>query len=544
MNQRHYLLKGTFFLTGAGFATRIAGFFYKIFLSRTIGAKEIGIFQLTTPVYAFCMAFGIGGIQTAVSRFTAEYFARDERSAARRMLFCSLLLSFSLSAVCAAALFICAPAVASRFLLEPACAPLLKVIAFSLPFGAVHACISGYFIGCKNVSVPALSQMLEQLIRISTVLAIFMLTQKEGRPISASAMAVSQITSEAASALYCICVLLCSRKKESRRERFPSCSGQKCQHNSALKKPLSRLAFSSQEHYKKILAVSTPLTLNRMLMCVLQGMEAALLPQQLERFGLGSHDALAVYGTLTGMTLPLIFFPTAVTGAVSTLLLPAVSEARALNHKKQISDTVSAGFQASVLLGSFFMTVFFLFGTCAGSWLFHNELSGLLLQKLAFICPFLYLNTTQNSILHGLGKTTAVFLCNIAGFALRLASVIVLVPRIGIGGYLDSTILSQALISVCSLFLLRRDGYLTVSVPDTILKSAFFCIVSCFAASASAALPGLPAGQNVLRIAVSLCICTAAFFLPAWFLMLPAGVRAALKNRCAGSAKKPARGLR
>ena len=158
MSQRDYLLKGTFFLTGAGFLTRIAGFFYKIFLSRTIGAKEIGIFQLTSPVYAFCIAVCIGGIQTAVSRFTAESYAKGDRSAARQTLFCSLVLSVFLAVLCTAALVSFAPWIASRFLLEPACAPLLKIIAFSLPFCAVHACISGYFIGCKNVSVSALSQ--------------------------------------------------------------------------------------------------------------------------------------------------------------------------------------------------------------------------------------------------------------------------------------------------------------------------------------------------------------------------------------------------
>ena len=448
MSQRDYLLKGTFFLTGAGFLTRIAGFFYKIFLSRTIGAKEIGIFQLTSPVYAFCIAVCIGGIQTAVSRFTAESYAKGDRSAARQTLFCSLVLSVFLAVLCTAALVSFAPWIASRFLLEPACAPLLKIIAFSLPFCAVHACISGYFIGCKNVSVSALSQMLEQFVRISTVLLIFVLLQKEGRPISSSAMAVGQIAGEISSALYCTCILVSGR-------------------NSVQKKaPAAIRPFPTQSQYKKLLSVSTPLALNRMLLCILQGMEAALLPQQLEQSGLTSHNALAVYGTLTGMTLPLIFFPTAVTGAVSTLLLPAVSEARALRQKKQITDTVNAGFLASVLLGSFFMISFLLFGKNAGSWLFHNELSGILLKKLAVICPFLYLNTTLNSILHGLGKTTAVFLYSAAGFAVRLASVIVLVPRLGIEGYLYGMILSQVLISACSLFLLCRGNYLTASIPD------------------------------------------------------------------------------
>ena len=67
-----YLIKGTFWLTAAGLITRTAGFFYKIFLSRIIGAEEIGLFQLCMPLYTFCLAAASGGIQTALSRFIAE----------------------------------------------------------------------------------------------------------------------------------------------------------------------------------------------------------------------------------------------------------------------------------------------------------------------------------------------------------------------------------------------------------------------------------------------------------------------------------------
>ena len=74
-----YLIKGTFWLTAAGLITRTAGFFYKIFLSRIIGAEEIGLFQLCMPLYTFCLAAASGGIQTALSRFIAEAEAKKIR---------------------------------------------------------------------------------------------------------------------------------------------------------------------------------------------------------------------------------------------------------------------------------------------------------------------------------------------------------------------------------------------------------------------------------------------------------------------------------
>lgn len=461
MNQRHYLLKGTFILTLTGLLTRAAGFLYKIFLSRTIGAAEIGLFQLTLPVLAFCTALCGGGVQTAVSRFTAEYFAERDRRAALRILACALLLSGGLSACCAAALFFGAAWVARSFLLQPSCASLLQITALSLPFAVVHGCICGFFIGRKNVTVSAAAQFTEQLLRILAVLLFYVLFQKTGRRMDASVMALGQTAGELSSALFCLYHLLCGKNSPFRQNgKFLSAPG----------------ILPRSADFRRTLSVSLPLGLNRMLICVLQGIEAALLPQMLERFGYRGPDALAVYGTLTGMALPLIMFPTAVTAALGTLLLPAVSEARALNQDRKIAGTVDASFRGSLLLGLFFLSAFLLFGGDIGKLLFHSEAAGVYTRKLALICPFLYVNTTLVSILHGIGATTAVTAWNTAGFGIRLAAILILVPKAGTDGYFAGVLLSQAFITACSLFLLHRRNGFCADLTETFLKPALACM--------------------------------------------------------------------
>lgn len=484
MLQKHPLIRSAFWLTGAGFLTRIAGFFYKIFLSRTIGAREIGVFQLIMPVYAFFIAACSGGIQTAVSRFTAEYRAKSNLRGARSLLICALLFSCILSCIGALLLFAFAPQIAASFLLEPSCTPLLQIIACSLPFSAVHSCICGYFIGFQETSVPAFSQMLEQLLRISAAVLFFLLFQKNGREMNAAIMALGQIAGELASSLFCMCCFLYKPVQIQPRS--------------------SSLLPSAGAECRKILSVSVPLGLNRMLLCVLQGMEAALLPQQLQRFGLNSREALSLYGIMTGMTLPLLLFPTAITGTVSTLLLPAVSEARTRNQGKKITETVYTSFQASLLLGFFFLTVFLLFGKELGFLLFHNVSAGLFLQHLALLCPFLYLNTTLSGILHGLGKTTAVFLWNIAGFLIRLSFVLISVPSSGMKGYLNGMIASQLFVAICTIILLRRLHILTSGICTAFVKagiasvvggsSAFF-FLTLLPAALDDTLPGLAAAM-------------------------------------------------
>ena len=69
--KKHTLAAGALILTLTGFASRILGFFYRIFLSRTIGAEGLGIYQMVFPVYGICFSVCAGSIQTAISRFTA-----------------------------------------------------------------------------------------------------------------------------------------------------------------------------------------------------------------------------------------------------------------------------------------------------------------------------------------------------------------------------------------------------------------------------------------------------------------------------------------
>ena len=86
MIQKHTLIKSTVILTTAGMISRIIGFFYRIFLSRTIGAEGIGIYQMIFPVHALLLALSVSGIQTAISRFVSARSATGDEQGAKEIL--------------------------------------------------------------------------------------------------------------------------------------------------------------------------------------------------------------------------------------------------------------------------------------------------------------------------------------------------------------------------------------------------------------------------------------------------------------------------
>ena len=441
---RNPFIAGTLILTVTGLVSRLVGFFYRIFLSRLFGEENIGIYQLIGPVISLVFSFSAAGIQNAVSRFAAgsgaaEDSPSDSRTERIRVLLVGLLFSLPSSCLCTAGVWCFSGFIAEQLLFEPRCAPLLRIASLSFPFSAVHSCINGYFYGLRKASVPAAAQLLEQLVRVGSVWLIFLSFLRDGRELSVAAAAAGMVIGEMASMLFTVTAGCLHFRIRLSSLRFFSFRGLR----------LSSLA-------RRMLSFSAPLSLNRLCINLLQAMEAACIPAKLQVYGYSVSESLSVYGVLTGMALPLIFFPGTLTNSVSVLLMPAVSEADAKGNRRLIGRTVQKCTLFCLALGG---ACGFLF-LCAGQWiglfLFDSPLAGQLIVMLGCLCPFLYLNTTLTSILHGLGRTGYTFGLSMSSLLLRLLFVFHAIPVCGIKGYLTGMLLGQLLTTVFSLVPLRR----------------------------------------------------------------------------------------
>lgn len=201
---------------------------------------------------------------------------------------------------------------------------------------------------------------------------------------------------------------------------------------------------------------SLPLTGNRVLLNLLQSAEAVSIPLQLKAAGMTQKEALSVYGVLTGMALPCILFPSAVSGSISTMLLPEVARIQTLRDKKAFRTLVIKVTSSCIAMGCFCCAFLLIAGPWIGSHIFHSSLAGNLIQILAWICPFLYTNNTLISTINGIGKTTLTFLINAASLGLRIASIFLLIPSFGIQGYLWGMLASQLCVFSCCLLVLIR----------------------------------------------------------------------------------------
>lgn len=81
---------------------------------------------------------------------------------------------------------------------------LLQIMALTIPFGACHSCICGYYYGCKKPTVPAAAQLFEQLSRVSAVFLIYRVSSEQGRSLSPLTAVVGLVIGEFASMLFCV----------------------------------------------------------------------------------------------------------------------------------------------------------------------------------------------------------------------------------------------------------------------------------------------------------------------------------------------------
>lgn len=447
MNRKNPLITGTIILTITGLVSRFIGFFYRIFLSRTFGAEGMGIYQLTSPVLALSFSLTVSGMQTAISKYVAsEVTTQDYKSSAKNLLV-GFFMSMFLSICCTLGIYHYADYIAIHLLLEPRTAPLLRIISLSIPMATVHSCINGYFYGVRKTAVPAISQLAEQIVRVGSVYLIYHYCLGKGMEPTISFAVLGLVIGESAAMLVSIIAI---------RHRFYNLS----KHNRSLSNVVTHnFRYERQNYYltaKNLLSLAAPLSFNRIIINFLQSAEAIFIPNKLMASGLSNASALSVYGILSGMSLPLILFPSAITNSICVLLLPVVSEADASDNTSAIKKAVQQSIQYGFLLGLICTGFFLLFGKSLGLLLYNNELAGKFIIILSFLCPLMYIASTLNSILNGLGKTGLTFLYSILSLMVRLAFVFFVIPLAGINGYLWGMLLSQLVQTLLCIFSVRK----------------------------------------------------------------------------------------
>lgn len=433
------IVKGTLILTIAGILTKLLGFYNRIFLARLIGVKELGIYQLIFPLYMLAFSFCCQGIATTLTKQVSFYVGQKKHTAAKQVFIYSMLLSVCLSTILAAGMWFLSEPLALRLLKNSDCAPMVKIISVALPFVSVKACINSFFMGNEKPAYHGFSHLIEQIIRIGSayVLSLLWAAERINANLAVTAVVIGEVC---ATLVAVLCLSIDKRISEKKGKSEP---------DTKIKKSVI---------VSHMLKDAVPITMNNLMFTLFSSLEAIIMPAMLYYYYLDRDMALEMFGVVTGIVIPFLLFPSTITNSLSTMLLPAVSYANATRNQKAIRKALVNSISFCSLLGMCAWAGYLVLGKWACQFAFQNEYAGILLKRMSFLCPLIYLSGSLSAIMNGLDMAFRNLIFNIIGISVRILCSVTLVPAYGLSAYIFGMTASYVLTDTTMLLTLAMKN--------------------------------------------------------------------------------------
>lgn len=303
--------KQTIFLTAVNVVVRFLGMLMRILFSRWMGPEIMGITELSQSVHMLAITPLTSGLPLAVSRITAKTAAKDKT----KTLMAGVYLVRLASSVMIPALLLFSPFL-SRIVGDTRVLPSLWFSAPCILILGYSAVYNGYCYGTERSSLPALSELIEQVSRLFVAWLILFVFRHLSAPWMAAVPVFSTMVAEILGLFFVL-----------HRLKIPQ-----------------DFHFSLKPWTTPILHLALPVTVSRLITTLLRALESIILPLRLQVSGLSQPEALSRLGMLNGMVMPLLMMPCVFTSALTMVLVPKL--ARAENNRRELKRLIMLCFFA------------------------------------------------------------------------------------------------------------------------------------------------------------------------------------------------------
>ena len=360
MKKQSYI-KGAAIISAGGFLSKLLGALYRIPLVAYLGGTGMGIYQMVYPLYCILLTVSASGIPTGIARIISS----GEGSGAEKKAF---YIYGAIGLAGSLIMFACSSLLA-RAQGEPAVAQCCAYLSPSVFFVALISIVRGYFQGRGNMYPTAITEVLEQVVKVAVGVAAASLYK--GDVVKATAAAVFAVTvSEAVTALFAIALYI--GKKSDR-------------------KPLYRVKEISA---KKIFAYTVPLTLTAIALPASQLIESIAIVNLLRKT---VENATALYGIFSGCAVTIINLPVSVSYGLAAASVPQISPLAAKGDIVGAKRLVRKSLLYTLLISVPSAVMLFVFAPIAGRLLF-SSLSREELNLLITLVRIMAINAVTSSL--------------------------------------------------------------------------------------------------------------------------------------------------
>lgn len=446
-------------LTLAAIIMRTVSVSFNAYVSAKIGAEGIGLFTLTMSIYGFAVTLATSGVNLACTALVAQALARNDKNSALGALRCCILYSLIFGAATSLLLWHGARFIGNVLLSDARTVSCLRLLSVSMVPISLSSAFNGYFTAVRRVYKNACAQLFEQAVKIFlTVYALSVLLPR-GLEYSCLALVGGGAVAEFISFFFLFTEYLFDRHRHM-PERWKKAS---------LPTP-------------DMLAISLPVAFSAYARSALVTVEHILIPRMLSLGGSSQSQALASYGRLHSMSLPIIMYPMAAVSAFAGLLVPEFAEALTQKDDSRLSKMSSDALHNTLLFSVCSSGVLIAFSRELGTLIYSSHEVGKYIAMLAPLIPVMYLDHIVDAMLKGMGKQVFSMIVNITDSLLSIVLVCVILPRLGAEGYVYVIVIAEifnfacSFTGLCDCVCLRFDFLRSLVIPlAAILSSVTLC---------------------------------------------------------------------
>lgn len=383
-------IKSTIILIIGGGITKILGMVIRICMTRLAGLEGISLYMLVNPTFSLFMTMSQFSLPNSVAKVVAE-----EKYNNKKLVLGAIPLTLVLNVMLIIIIILAAPLITTYLLKDPRCYLPILAIALVLPFDAISSVIRGYFFGKQKMFPHVLSNILEQIVRLTLILWITPSLMKTSVTNAVTWFIMVNVFSESLSIT--ILYFFLPKKIKIEKEDF----------------------IPQKEEVKDLLQISIPTTTGRLISSLSYFLEPIILTLCLTKAGYKSEFITTEYGVITGYALPMLALPNFFTGAISSALLPVLTKEYARKNKKELKKKLQLGIFFSLLIGIPVTVLLVSVPSLFLKLIYHTSHGANYLRILAPIFLLSYIEAPLGTLLQATNRANKLMVYNLCGVILK-----------------------------------------------------------------------------------------------------------------------------
>jgi len=463
---KHSFMQGALILFISGIFVKIIGFIFQVTIIRLIGTEAVGLYNMVFPIYITVLVLSTAGLPLAISKMVSHQMALGNFQAAMKIFRIALLLLILLSVFFTFLLVLISPYLLKFLFHDPRVVLCFYTMIPGIIIVSICSAFRGFFQGLQEMIPPALTQCIEQIVRITVALLVITKLQPYGIEMISVGLALSMIVGEL-TGLIGIYTLYRLKQRNIKK--------------GMINKETIKTNIPVAKIISELFNFGFPTTLTRVISSLVLTFEASLIPISLQKCGFNINQAASIYGQFSGVSMTLLTIPTVLTFSLATSLVPAISEAEAQGKFTALQFRSTEALRLTYLIGLPVSVILLLKASSLSDILFKIPEAGTTIRYLAWGALFLYLVQTSNGILQGLGHVRRILINTVFGALIKVIGIIYLVtiPELNINGAAVAFDLSFFVVCILNLTAISKKTGFRINVKQIIVPFTAAFLMAC-----------------------------------------------------------------